>query len=147
MNRIDRYALRPAAGLFVVVAVALVAAPAAHAQGTDDQWEISSRMEMPGMAISVPAQVVKICVGKNAKDDDFVPKQNNCKVVESKRAGNKFTYKMACAGNDPSTMDGEVVFGKGAYDGKMRMTMTKTNETMQMTYSGQRVGSCTAPAK
>jgi len=66
-------------------------------------------------------------------------------MVENKRAGNKFTYKMACAGNDPSTMEGEVVFGTGAYEGKMRMTMTKTNETMQMTYSGQRVGSCTAP--
>ena len=41
--------------------------PHALAQGTDDQWEISSRMEMPGMAISVPAQVVKICVGKNPR--------------------------------------------------------------------------------
>jgi hypothetical protein len=39
----------------------------ALAQGADDLYEISSRMEMPGMALSVPAQVVKLCVAKNGK--------------------------------------------------------------------------------
>ena len=97
--------------------------------------------------MSIPAQVVRICVGKNGKDEDFVPKQNNCKMVDSKRAGNKFTYRMECSGSDPSTMDGEVTFGAGAYDGKMKMTMTKTKDTMQMTYSGKRTGACTAPPK
>ena len=143
MNLVNRYGARAAPAL--IFAIALASPPHVLAQGTDDQWEITSRMEMPGMAISIPAQVVKICVGKNPKDDEFIPKQRNCKLVDSKRTGNKYTYKMACAGNDPSTMEGEVTFGTGAYEGKMRMTMTKTNETMQMTYSGQRVGSCTAP--
>ena len=44
----------------------------------------------------------------------------------------------------PRTMDGEVVFGTGAYEGKMRMTMTGSSQAMQMTYSGKRTGSCTA---
>ena len=125
-------------------AVALVPVEPALAQGTDDMYEITSRMEMPGMALSVPAQVVKLCVAKNGKDDQFIPRKSECKIVDSKRTGNTFTYKMACGGSDPATMDGEVVFGTGAYEGKMRMTMTKTNESMQMTYSGQRIGSCTA---
>jgi hypothetical protein len=124
--------------------VALVPVEPALAQGTDDMYEITSRMEMPGMALSVPAQVVKLCVAKNGKDDEFIPRKSECKIVDSKRTGNKFTYKMACGGSDPATMDGEVVFGTGAYEGKMRMTMTKSNQSMQMTYSGQRIGSCTA---
>ena len=49
--------------------VALVPAEPALAQGADDLYEITSRMEMPGMALSVPAQVVKLCVAKNGKDD------------------------------------------------------------------------------
>jgi len=124
--------------------VALVPAEPALAQGADDLYEITSRMEMPGMALSVPAQVVKLCVAKNGKDDAVIPRKSDCKMVDSKRTGNKFTYKMACGGSEPATMDGEVVFGPSAYEGKMRMTMTKTNESMQMTYSGQRIGSCTA---
>ena len=125
-------------------AVTFVAAQPALAQGSDDQWEISSKMEMPGMPMAMPVQVTRVCVAKNAKDDEFIPKQGDCKVLESKRTGNKLTYKMACAGAEPSTVEGETQFASGTYDGKMRMTMTKSNQSMQMTYSGKRIGACTA---
>jgi hypothetical protein len=104
-------------------------------------------MEMPGMPMAMPAQVNRVCVGKNPKDEDLVPRRDNCRVVDSKRAGNRFTYRMECTGNEPSTIDGDVTFGNNAYDGQMRMTMTKTNDTMNMKLSGKRVGDCTAPAK
>jgi hypothetical protein len=132
--------------LALVIAFAVAAPTPVAAQGKDDQWEISSKMEMPGMGMSMPAQNVRICVAKNGKDEEFIPKQNNCKMTDSKRTGNKFTYKMVCTGSEPATMDGEVLFGTGAYEGKMKMTMTNTNQAMQMTYSGQRIGSCTATA-
>jgi len=134
------------AALALCVGIAVAASAPAAAQGKDDQWEIASKMEMPGLGMSMPTQNVRICVAKNGKDEEFVPKQNNCKMTDSKRTGNKFTYRMVCTGSEPSTMDGEVLFGSGAYEGKMKMTMTNTNQTMQMTYSGQRIGSCTATA-
>jgi len=144
MIRLNRHASCAASALvFVVLAVPTPAL----AQGTDDLWEITSRMDLPGMALSVPAQVVKLCVAKNGKDDEYIPRKADCKIVDSKRTGNKFTYKMACGGTEPATMEGEVLWGTGAYEGKMRMTTTKTNESMQMTYSGQRVGSCAAAKK
>ena len=142
MNRIDRHpgcsALAP---FFVLV---LGASAVAIAQGTDDQWEVTSKMEMPGMPMSMPAQVTRVCIAKSAKDDEFVPKQGDCKVVDSKRTGNKLTYKMTCSTPEPSTVEGETQFGSGTYDGKMRMTMTKSNQSMQMTYSAKRIGGCTA---
>ena len=104
-------------------------------------------MDMPGMPMAMPAQVHRVCVGKNRKDEDLVPRQDNCRMLDSKRTGNKFTYRMECTGSDPSTIDGEMTFGNNAYDGQMRMTMTKTNDTMNMAVSGKRVGDCTAPAK
>ena len=142
MKRIDRCLARAAAAsLFVLF---LVASPAAFAQGADDQWEISSKMEMPGMPMAMPAQVMRVCVAKNAKDDEFIPKQGDCKVVDSKRTGNKLAYKMTCSTPEPSTVEGETQFGSGTYDGKMRMTMTSSKQSMQMTYSGKRLGGCTA---
>jgi hypothetical protein len=124
--------------------VALVSVAPALAQGTDDLWEISSKMEMPGMPMSMPAQVTKVCAAKSARDDQFIPKQGDCKLVDSKRTGNKFAYRMTCSTPEPSTVEGETHFASGAYDGKMRMTMTSSNQSMQMTYSGKRIGSCTA---
>ena len=135
------------AGALAVLIAALVASLPASAQGKDELWEISSKMEMPGMPMAMPAQVNRVCVGKNRKDEDLVPKQSNCRMVDSKRVGNKFSYKMECTGNEPMTMVGELTFGNNAYDGQMRMTMTKTNDTMNMAVSGKRVGDCTAPAR
>ena len=137
----------PSAGAVAVLLAALVAALPASAQGKDELWEISSKMDMPGMPMAMPVQVNRVCVGKNRKDEDLVPKQSNCRMVDSKRVGSKFTYKMECTGNEPMTMLGEITFGNNAYDGQMRMTMTKTNDTMNMAVSGKRVGDCTAPAK
>jgi Protein of unknown function (DUF3617) len=135
------------AGAVAVLIAALVASLPVAAQGKDELWEVSSKMEMPGMPMAMPAQVNRVCVGKNRKDEDLVPRQSNCRVVDSKRVGSKFTYKMECTGNEPMTMVGEMTFGNNAYDGQMRMTMTKTNDTMNMAVSGKRVGDCTAPAK
>ena len=135
------------AGAVAVLIAGLVASIPVSAQGKDDLWEISSKMDMPGMPMAMPPQVNRVCVGKNRKDEDLVPRQSDCRMVDSKRTGSKFTYKMECTGKEPMTMVGEMNFGTNAYDGQMRMTMTKTNDMMNMAVSGKRVGDCTAPAK
>ena len=146
MNTRKRSTPRVCAG--IVLALALAASLPVSAQGKDDLWEISSKMEMPGMPMAMPAQTMRVCIGKNRKDEDFIPRQaGDCRMVESKRVGNKFTYKMDCAGNDPATLDGAITFGTNAYDGQMRMTMKKTNDTMNMTLTGKRIGDCAAATK
>jgi hypothetical protein len=134
-------------GAVAVLIAALAASLPVAAQGKDELWEIASRMDMPGMPMAMPPQVNRVCVGKNRKDEDLVPRQSDCRMVDSKRTGSKFTYKMECTGKEPMTMVGEMNFGTNAYDGQMRMTMTRTKDTMNMAVSGKRVGDCTAPAK
>ena len=68
-------------------------------------------------------------------------------MVESKRVGNKFTYKMDCAGKDAATVDGAITFGNNAYDGQMRMTMKQSSEAMNITFTGKRIGDCAAATK
>jgi len=145
MNIPKRSILRVYAG--IGLAFALVASSLASAQGKDDLWEVSTKMEMPGMPMAMPAQTNRVCLGKNRKDEEFVPKHGDCRMVDSKRVGNKFTYKMECAGNDPTTIDGAITFGNNVYDGQMRMTMKKTRDTMDLTLTGKRVGDCVAVTK
>ena len=145
MNIPKRSILRVYAG--IGLAFALVASSLASAQGKDDLWEVSTKMEMPGMPMAMPAQTNRVCLGKNRKDEEFVPKHGDCRMVDSKRVGNKFTYKMECVGNDPTTIDGAITFGNNVYDGQMRMTMKKTRDTMDLTLTGKRVGDCVAVTK
>ncbi len=127
----------------------LVAGPAstsALAQGKDDLWEVTTKMEMPGMPMAMPAQTQRICVAKGGKDDDYIPKRDGCRVQDSKRVGNKVTYKMVCTGKDTMTVAGETTFGANSYDGKMAMSGKMDGQQVEMnqTYSGKRVGDCTA---
>ena len=84
---------------------------------------------------------------KNAKDEDYIPRQGNCKMTDSKRTGNKFTYKMACTGSDAGD------HGRRSAVRHRRLRRQDAddddglNQAMQMTYSGKRIGSCTATAK
>src|SRR2546430_17041257 len=116
----------------------------ALAQARDDLWEVSTRMEMPGMPMAIPPQTNRYCIGKNRKDEDFIPKQGNCRMLDSKRVGNRFTYRMECTGDHAGTVDGPITFGTNAYDGQMRMTMKDMSDAMTMTFSGKRIGDCTA---
>jgi len=136
---------RAIAPVFACLALA-VAAPAV-AQGKDELWEVSTKMNMPGMPMAMPAQVNRVCLGKNRKDEDLIPKQDNCRVTDSKRTGNRLTYRMECSGSEPSVIVGDLTFGTNAYEGAMQMTMTRTNDTMNMALAGRRVGECTAPAR
>lgn len=130
--------------VLALLAFAVAFATPASAQGTDELWEISSRMDMPGMPMAMPAQTNRVCLGKNRKDEDLVPRQGDCRVVDSRRSGNQLNYKMECAGPEPSTVDGTITFGDGAYTGKMRMTMTRTKDAVDLALAGKRVGACTA---
>ena len=145
MNTRKRSTARVCAGL--VLGFGLIISLPGSAQAKDDLWEVSTKMEMPGMPMAMPAQTNRVCIGKNRKDEDFVPRHGDCRMVDSKRVGNKFTYKMECAGDDPTTIEGAITFGNNVYDGQMRMTMKKTKDTMDMTLAGKRVGDCVAATK
>jgi len=122
---------------------------AASAQGNDDLWEVTVKMEMAGMPMAMPAQTSRVCTGKNRKDEDYIPKRENCRVTESNRAGNRLTYKMVCEGRDAMTVTGDLTYGNNSYEGKTQMSGKMEGQPMEMaqTFSGKRVGDCTATSK
>jgi hypothetical protein len=137
---------RPGIVSAAVLAAALVASATSFAQGKDDLWEVTMKMEMPGMPMAMPAQVHRVCVAKNHKDEDLIPRRDNCRVLDSNRSGNKLAYKMKCTGDEPMDVSGEMTYGSQSYEGRMRMMTTSGGQAMEMgqTFAGRRVGDCTA---
>jgi len=127
---------------------ALAAAPAiVRAQGADDLYEVTVKMEMAGMPMSMPAMTQRRCVKKGSGDGDLVPRQDNCRVTDARRAGNRLTFAMACTGRDAMSGTGDFTFTGDGYTGQIRMkgTMEGTDVAMTQTVTGRRVGGCTAP--
>ena len=132
-------------GFFVAAGVWLLPMTQfAHAQGSDDQYDITVRMEMPGMAM--PPMSQRICVKKGASDQDFIPRQENCRVSDTTRSGSRLTFKMTCTGNNPMTGTGDFTFVANGYNGQIRMKGKMEGQDMAITQTidARRVGGCTA---
>lgn len=132
-------------GLFSVAAVCTFAvAQVASAQGSDDQYDITVKMEMPGMAM--PPMSQRMCVKKGASDQDLIPRQDNCRVSDTTRTGSRLTFKMTCTGNNPMTGTGDFAFVANGYNGQIRMKgkMEGQDVAMTQTIDARRVGGCTA---
>ena len=122
------------------------AANAGRAAGNDkgELWEVTTKMEMAGMPMAMPAQTNKMCIGKNAGDEAFVPQQEDCKLTQSSRSGNTHRYRMVCTGKNAMTADGEVTRTADQYSGRMRMKARMEGQDMDMTqtFSGKKLGEC-----
>jgi hypothetical protein len=140
-------ATSPARLLLAGLAAAALAPPAL-AQQKGDQWEITVRMEMPGMAM--PPQTVRVCTEKHARDEAYVPQgKGDCRMVDSKRTGNTLRYRMECGGKDAMVSEGEMTFAGDSYSGRMRMKGKSDGEGFEMsqTYSARKLGECSNPVR
>lgn len=118
------------------------------AEGTDEQWEITTKMEMKGMPMAMPAMTNKACLPKNRKsNEDLIPKDkdSDCKMSDVKQSGNKTSFKMVCAGKHPMKGDGEIEHSGDNYRGTMHIVGDMDGQPMDMTqsFSGKKIGTCT----
>ena len=108
-----------------------------------EYWEITNKMEMPGMPFSMPATTNKVCIPKGGeKDPGKTSGDKSCQMTDIKTVGNKTTWKAHCD-HDGQVMDGigEQTTTANGYDGKMQMkTSGKHEMNMTMAFSGKRIG-------
>ncbi len=147
-----------AAPILVGAWALLAAGPAALAQpgigaqartfkigGPDELWDLTMKMEMPGMPMAMPAQTHQLCLKKDRKGEDGIPQQDNCTTKDVKTVGSKTTFTIVCTGDEPMTGRGEINSTPTAYDGRMEIKGTRRGSDMNMiqTFAGKKVGACT----
>ncbi|MCD6526814.1 MAG: DUF3617 domain-containing protein [Desulfuromonas sp.] len=101
-------------------------------------WEMTTRMEMPGMPMQMPAITFTDCL----TEDDVIPQDSQCEVTDLVKDGNTIRYTMHC------NQDGQQMTAKGefTYSGKKMSgkVVTQMSEQMSMTtvYNGHWIGPC-----
>lgn len=143
----------PYARIAAVTAATLAFAALAQAQpktfiagsGPDELWDVTTKMEIVGMPMAMPAQTHQVCLKKDRRAEDTIPQQDDCRATDVRTSGNKVSYKMVCTGKNPMTGEGEITSGPNAYEGKLRARSTKKGEEMefQQSFTGRKVGACT----
>ena len=133
------------------VAAAAFATPALAQQPnlTEGNWEISTKMEIPGMPFQMPAQKHNQCITKKEFVPDQSDKNRDCKMSDQKVSGNTVSWKMYCKGKDGITEgEGKITYNGGSYDGQMTAKMTPPKGeamTMKMSFAGKHTGPCKSP--
>lgn len=115
----------------------------AQAAATDEKWEMTTRMDMPGF--QMPPTTTTVCIPKDGAYQPDRDKRSNCQVSDLKVAGNKVSWKVRCTGKDEMTGVGEQTRTASTMSGTIRITAQGT--TMNQSYTGKLLGNCDAKAE
>jgi hypothetical protein len=122
-------------------AAGLAVAALVHAQGADELWQMTTRMELEGM--QMPARSQQVCMKKGEAQPQGLAQQDpNCRTTEQRRTGNKLTWKVVCTGDNAMTGTGEMTRNRDTLEG--RMLMKGKDGEMKIAYSGRLSGTCDA---
>jgi hypothetical protein len=130
--------------ILFTIAVAALAASIPDLQ--EGLWEITTKMEMPGMPKNMPPIKHTQCLTKK----DLVPqspqKGQECKISQTKVDGSIVTWTMQCNNAEGTTEGhGKIAYKGNTFAGVITMTVKIPNQqNMQMTslLNGRRIGAC-----
>lgn len=138
----------------MAVAVAVVCGGVGTAGAEQGEfWEVTQKMEMPGMPMAMPETTIKLCLPKGSASDprqSMRDPQGQCEMTDIVTQGAKTTWKVRCdQGGEVMTGTGEVTSSPESYQGVMHMAGNSGGMAINMTqhYRGKKLGgSCTTAA-
>lgn len=127
-----------------IVLLGVMNSAAVLAAGSDELWEMATKMEIPGMAM--PPMKHTFCQPKGgAYKPDKSPQDKNCEMTDVQVSGNTTKWKMRCSGKDAMEGSGEMTRTADTMNGTIKMSMK--NGQMTQIISGKRIGTCDAAAE
>ena len=128
--------------LAILISLLWVSSTVASPNIKEGLWEITTKMDMPGMPIAIPPHTHTQCITK----EDLVPqkpeKSMECEITSRKIVGNTVSWTMECRSKEGITiMNGKITYKGDRFDGEIKI---KTPDGMEMTQhiSGKRIGEC-----
>lgn len=107
-------------------------------------WEITTKIEMAGMAFSMPGMTQTMCLTK----EDLIPQQdlqaqsNDCTVKSKTISGNSVAWEVVCnTDGGKTTSTGKITYNGDSFEGTVNMTVPGAGP-MQQTMTGRRIGAC-----
>ncbi len=132
------------AAILIFIVFTMVSTSFAEPNLKEGKWEVTTKMEMPGMPMQLPAFTYTQCITKS----DLVPEnkqqqqQNeNCDAVDVKTSGNTVTWSTKCKGdNGDTTGTGTITYAGDSFTGNMKVNQGGMEMTTKM--NGKYIGKC-----
>ena len=112
-------------------------------------WEITTKMEIEGMPMKMPARKHTQCLTNKNMLKTMVPKEQaqeeECKITDQKISGNTVTWAMKCSGKDAMDVTGKTTYHGDTFEGTITMISNEPDGGKMKIInhiSGKRIGEC-----
>jgi Protein of unknown function (DUF3617) len=109
------------------------------------KYEITSKVEMPGMPGTIPPQTITQCIAEQDPLPNQNPENQECKIVDMKQTDNTITWKMECDQRGQKiTSTGSMTYKGDSFEGTILTNMGPQagNMTMTTIITGKRLSDC-----
>jgi hypothetical protein len=131
--------------ILIVCCMMLFAIPSLALDFEPGKYEITSKVEMPGMPGTIPPQTVTQCITEQDPIPNQNPENQECKIVDMNQAGNTITWKMKCDQQGQKiTSTGQMTYKGDSFEGTILTNMGPQagNMTMTTVITGKRISDC-----
>ena len=112
----------------------------------DGLWEISVKMDMPGMPAGAGAQTFRQCYTPTDVQDASrtLPKDDNCQISDVRMQGSTVSWALRCKPPQEMSGTGTMTYQGASYAGTLNFTMKQDgqNMTINQQINGKRLGPC-----
>ena len=107
----------------------------------EGNWEITVKMEMPGMPMEMPAVQFTQCLSSQNTIPVNKDELKDCKMLSSSTDGNTAKWVMQCSqGGQQITSRGKITYSGDTFNGEAQIQMQGMDITQKMT--GRHMGAC-----
>jgi hypothetical protein len=132
--------------IVLAVLFTLVLAAGARAEIKEGLWEITTKVEMKGVPMQMPATTVKQCITKDKAAPKSASEDYECKTKDYKVSGDTVTYSVECWGKGGLMItQGKTTYKGNTFDGASTTKIkAKGQPEIQMSnkISGKYIGPC-----
>ncbi|MBW1893021.1 MAG: DUF3617 family protein [Deltaproteobacteria bacterium] len=107
----------------------------------EGKWEMTTKMEMAGMPMEMPAVTHTQCLTKKDLVPQNAPDDQKCEPVKTKINGNTVTWTINCnSEGGPAKGSGKITYSGDSFKGTVKMKQGGMDMTSHIT--GKYIGKC-----
>ena len=109
------------------------------------KWQVTSKVEMPGMPVPVPPMTSTQCMTEQEPVPANSAQGQACEILDMKTEGNTVSWKMKCnEAGGKSEGSGRITYHGDSFEGSIRTKVGGAGSDMVVTtqVTGKRLGSC-----
>ena len=128
-----------------VLCMLLAALPAWGFDFKPGKYQITAKVEMPGMPVGMPPQTTTQCLNEQNPVPNTSAGAHGCKITGMKTKGNTVTYAMECNQEGMTVKTtGEMTYKGDSFEGTSKTNMGPSAGGMTVTtvIKGKRIGNC-----